>query len=420
MVKGKFSVQEDQLDRHLREFRSHAAQPTVVENIASASISVPKYTNEFWTSRQRQASSIHEISYRACFKPQLPRFFIQLLTKKGDVVYDPFNGRGTTVIEAGLSGRNVYANDANPLSRVMTEPRFFPPEPAVVEKRLASIPRKSERASIDLSMFYHPDTEREIVALQDYLKKRKAEHRDDMTDRWIAMVATNRLTGHSKGFFSVYTLPPNQAVSPQSQERINKKRQQIPEYRDTHALIMSKTKSLLRTLSPAERKYLMRAGKNALLLTGDSRSTPEIPDTGVHLTVTSPPFLDIVQYCDDNWLRCWFNGLDENVVGQGITMARTLDEWTRVMGSVFRELYRITRYGGFVAFEVGEVRKGTIRLEEHVIPLGVTAGFTCAGVLINKQIFTKTSNIWGVNNMASGTNTNRIVLFHKPLEKVMN
>ena len=69
--------------------------------------------------------------------------------------------------------------------------------------------------------------------------------------------------------------------------------------------------------------------------------------------------------------------------------------------------------GGFVAFEVGEVRKGTIRLEEHVIPPGIAAGFMCMGVLINKQIFTKTSNIWGVNNMASGTNTNRIVIFYK-------
>ena len=88
---------------------------------------IPKFTNEFWTSRQRQASSIHEISYRACFKPQLPRFFINLLTRKGDIVYDPFSGRGTTVIEAGLSGRNVIANDANPLSRIMTEPRFFAP-----------------------------------------------------------------------------------------------------------------------------------------------------------------------------------------------------------------------------------------------------------------------------------------------------
>ncbi|HSH17687.1 MAG TPA: hypothetical protein VLD18_16725, partial [Verrucomicrobiae bacterium] len=36
---------------------------------------VPVFVNEFWTARQRQASSLHEISYRACFKPQLPRFF---------------------------------------------------------------------------------------------------------------------------------------------------------------------------------------------------------------------------------------------------------------------------------------------------------------------------------------------------------
>jgi hypothetical protein len=392
---------------------SHTAIPTLVEEMVIGPVAVPKYTNEFWTSRQRQASSIHEISYRACFKPQLPRFFIELMTKKGDVVYDPFSGRGTTVIEAGLSGRDVIANDINPLSRIMTEPRFFPPDSAAVENRLASVPHGSERATIDLSMFYHPDTEKEIVALKQYILNRKAYCRDDMVDRWIAMVATNRLTGHSKGFFSVYTLPPNQAVSQLSQKRINQKRQQIPEYRDTHRIILNKTKSLIRNLTSADKMNLIRAGKNARFLINDARETPEIPDTSVQLTVTSPPFLDIVQYREDNWLRCWFNGHNEEAIGEQITMARTLNDWTGVMGPIFRELYRITRCGGYVAFEVGEVRKRTIRLEEHVIPLGLTAGFTCEGVLINQQIFTKTSNIWGVNNMASGTNTNRIVIFHK-------
>ncbi|MFA4848174.1 MAG: DNA methyltransferase, partial [Methanoregula sp.] len=89
----------------LAGFTSDAGIPTHVEPLDPAEPALRKYTNEFWTSRQRQASSIHEISYRACFKPQLPRFFINLLTKKGDIVYDPFSGRGTTVIEAGLMGR---------------------------------------------------------------------------------------------------------------------------------------------------------------------------------------------------------------------------------------------------------------------------------------------------------------------------
>jgi hypothetical protein len=397
----------------LAGFTSEAGIPTHAEPLDPAEPGLMKYTNEFWTSRQRQASSIHEISYRACFKPQLPRFFISLLTKKGDIVYDPFGGRGTTVLEAGLSGRNAIANDANPLSRIMTEPRFFPPDCPAVEKRLASIPPQHGSADIDLSMFYHTDTEKEIITLRQYLLERQAASRDDMIDRWIAMIATNRLTGHSSGFFSVYTLPPNQAVSQRSQMRINQKRDQVPEYRNTHRIILNKTKSLLRSLTPDEQKNLNNAGKNARLFTGDSRDTPEIPDDSVQLTVTSPPFLDIVQYKDDNWLRCWFNGLNDKEIGNRITMARTVDAWSEVMGAVFLELYRITRPGGYVAFEVGEVRKRSIRLEEHVVPLGISAGFSCECVLINQQTFTKTSNIWGVGNMASGTNTNRIVIFKK-------
>jgi len=389
----------------------------MTEDVETGPVTVTKYTNEFWTSRQRQASSIHEISYRACFKPQLPRFFISLLTRKGDVVYDPFNGRGTTAIEAALLGRSVIANDANPLSRIMTQARFFPPDLSLVEQRLAAIPPGSDPAEIDLSMFYHPDTEREIVALRRYLLERKAARLEDSIDHWIAMVATNRLTGHSSGFFSVYTLPPNQAVSPVSQKRINEKRNQTPEYRNTCRIILSKSKSLMRSVSGADITNLRRAGKSALLVTGDARKTPAIPDASVHLTVTSPPFLDIVQYREDNWLRCWFNGLDANVVGKEITMARTVDSWKGVMGRVFAELFRITVPGGHVAFEVGEVRNRTIRLEEHVVPLGIAAGFACEGVLINQQNFTKTSNIWGVGNMAAGTNTNRIVVFRKPKKR---
>lgn len=69
-------------------------EKTLVEELALPDCpAVPVFTNEFWTAGQRQAHSLHEVSYRACFKPQLPRFFIQRLTTEGDVVYDPFMGR---------------------------------------------------------------------------------------------------------------------------------------------------------------------------------------------------------------------------------------------------------------------------------------------------------------------------------------
>ena len=82
---------------------------------------------EFWTNKQRQACSIHEVSYRACFKPQLPKYFIEKFTKEGETVYDPFGGRGTTAIEAALSGRNFITNDINPLSTLFVIGRLNPP-----------------------------------------------------------------------------------------------------------------------------------------------------------------------------------------------------------------------------------------------------------------------------------------------------
>jgi hypothetical protein len=377
--------------------------------------SFPRFRGEFWTSAQRKGSSIHEISYRACFKPQLPGFFIGHLTARGDLVYDPFGGRGTTSLEAGLLGRRVATNDINPLSRILTEPRFFIPSCEEITVRLREIPKTPEQddAGIDISMFYHPDTEHEILGLRDYLTGQRGRGCEDRIDAWIRMIATNRLTGHSSGFFSVYTLPPNQAVSADSQERINKKRSQVPPYRNTHELIVKKTRNLTRTVTPDQLTSLYSAGSNGIFLSHDASHTPEIGDETVGLTVTSPPFLNIVQYSSDNWLRCWFNGIDDREVGKSITMTSSVTQWTDMIAGVFLELFRITRTGGWVAFEVGEVRKGTVLLEEFVIPAGEQAGFTCHGVLMNEQKFTKTSNIWGIDNNQSGTNTNRIVVFRK-------
>jgi len=56
-----------------------------------------------------------------------------------------------------------------------------------------------------------------------------------------------------------------------------------------------------------------------------------------------------------------------------------------------------------------------VKLEEVVAPLGVGVGFKCYAILINTQRFTKTANIWGVSNNRHGTNSNRIVVFGKPV-----
>jgi len=387
---------------------------TVIQSTKIKNKNISVYINEFWTAKQRQASNLHEISYRACFKPQLPKFFISNLTKEKDYVYDPFLGRGTTIIEAGLLNRQVIGNDINPLSKILSEPRFLIPNLNNLQNYLNDISfGKGQKADIDLSMFYHPDTESEIVSLRNYILQKEENNNLNDMDKWIRMVATNRLTGHSKGFFSVYTMPPNQAVSPKRQIKINEKREQKPEYRNVKELILRKSKTLLKNITTIQQKRLKDIHKTAMFLNNDARKTKDIPDNFVQLTVTSPPFLDVVQYAQDNWLRGWFNGIDIENIEKKITMSKTIEQWTTVMQSVFDELYRITKHNGYVAFEVGEVKKGKIKLDEYVVPLGINSGFKVIGIIINEQEFTKTANIWGIKNNNKGTNSNRIVLFKK-------
>ena len=385
------------------ELRSYAdfGEATQVEILNG----IPHFINEFWTARQRQAHRIHEVSYRACFKPQLPAFFIERLTEPGEVVYDPFMGRGTTPIEAALRDRIPYGNDTNPLSRAFTEPRINPPTFGQVQARLSEIPWDEFQSveHTELLVFYHSDTLAQIEGLRAWLLDRHRAGTLDQIDRWIRMVAINRLTGHSSGFFSVYTLPPNQAVSVKRQQKINANRNQTPPTRNVPAIIAKKSKRLL-SQGPA-------TARKSLFLTSRSHKTSDIQDGEVSLTITSPPFLDIVDYEGDNWMRCWFLGVDPKTVK--IDKHRNVNDWQAFIAATLAELARITRSGGHIAFEVGEVRNGTVRLEENVMAATEGLPLTTLGVMINQQEFTKTANCWGITNNKSGTNSNRIVLIKK-------
>ena len=279
-----------------------------------------------------------------------------------------------------------------------------------MEKRLQDLDLTRSDSPPDLLAFYHPDTLAEVCALRAYLLQREADGALDEIDAWIRMVALNRLTGHSPGFLSVYTLPPNQAVSVPSQRKINARRQQTPPRRDLRAIVLRKTRGLLADVDDAVRARLLQARAAARFHIG-SAATPFWPPDTVQLIVTSPPFLDVVDYATDNWLRGWFCGIDVGTIP--IERHARLDDWRAFIAAAFRQFVRLARPGGFVAFEVGEVRGGRIQLEDTVIPCGVEAGFTPICVVINQQTFTKTANIWGVSNNARGTNTNRIVVFRK-------
>ncbi len=92
------------------------------------------------------------------------------------------------------------------------------------------------------------------------------------------------------------------------------------------------------------------------------------------------------------------------------------------MTDVFRELRRILRPDGWVAFEVGEERKGSLMLEKRGGE-SRDAGRACPGVCFDQLAeFYEDGQLLGVDNNVKGTSSNRIVLFckgeSKPLAKL--
>ena len=360
-------------------------------------------TGDFWATGQRCGHSLHEISYRGCFKPELAGFFIDRFTSAGEVVYDPFMGRGTTPLEAALRGRIAMGSDANPLCEMLAAPRLDPPSIQEISRWLNEFDwNGATDTPAELLAFFHPETLRQLVLLRTALLQSPL----GKTGRWIRMVALSRLTGHSPGFFSVRTLPPNQAITVAAQLALNARHHLLPPPRNVAAIILKKSSSLLRHAIRPDPNF----SQSHQFWTGRAESQSRLKDNSIDLVVTSPPFLDVVDYRRDNWLRCWFANIDSAAAPR---CTRSLAEWTSQLTVAMVEIHRVLRPGGHAAVEVGEIRRGKILLEEHVLSCGQCAGLDPMQIFIHSKPFTKTSRCWGIENNKGGTNTHRVVIFKK-------
>ncbi len=372
-----------------------------------------EFKGELWTSSQRQMHSLHySVSYRASFKPELPEFCIGRYSAPGDIVFDPFSGRGTTALQAALMGRVPYASDANPLAALLTAAKLQPAALDEVVLRLHEIdllrpvPLKAYQEM--LSPFYHPDTYRELINLRLAVK-----NNPDRINKFIELLAISRLHGHSGGFFSVYSFP-QISIPPERQELINRKRRQEPEYRPVIPRIIKKAAQSLRDGLHSE---FHRFAAEGVVRRSDARSLSWLQRNSVDLIVGSPPFLDKVDYLTDNWLEFWFTGISPRTFQNQMMMSSNVDEWRSFMRDVLREALRVIKPNSFIIFEVGEVENdgGLVYLDEvlgeEAERIRDTEKFLrVEEVLINQQSFSKLSNCFQVENNRKGTNSNRLVV----------
>jgi len=395
--------------QHLQDFKDFGT-PTEVETVVNGTWVVPQFTNEFWSASPKVDQPLHAVSYRACFKPQLPRFFFPL-AEPLDYIFDPFMGRGTTLIEAALRGYCIAGADINPVSIVLTKARLCPPTLKKVKERLKRVPDLilgGQQFPEMLNHFYHPDTLRDLLRIRGYLLVKGSQM--DNVDLWILMVCLTRMAGNSPGYFSTYTLPASQAVSPEAQARINKKEMRVPPKRNVFNIILKKSQDLLSKLDNSSRYYLNFANESSHFRLCSAAEVSSLPDQ-VQLTITSPPFLDVVDYKSDNWLRGWMMNI--NTMDLPIWQIKDVQQWTSAMQTVMEQVLLVTKPEGFLCMEVGEVKDGKVSLEQNILGAGIAAGWKPCLIVINKQEFSKSAAIYGVANNEKGTNSNRIVVFMK-------
>jgi len=110
-------------------------------------------TTTVWDFPKRGDWATHTSEYRGNWPPQLPRNLIMKYTKEGDLIFDPFVGGGTTLIEAYLLGRKSVGIDINPVAIEMSK------------KRLAEMETKIRKCELGLNEKYRP-----IVILGDARK----------------------------------------------------------------------------------------------------------------------------------------------------------------------------------------------------------------------------------------------------------
>lgn len=119
-------------------------------------------------------------AFPAKFPPQLPRAFIDTLTKPGGLVLDPMMGSGTTPLEVFLAGRQAIGFDIDPLAVLVSKVKATPLDPYLVGKTAFTLiqaarqfaaqdntlqPDWDEKTTEFITYWFTEQTQKELLAL---------------------------------------------------------------------------------------------------------------------------------------------------------------------------------------------------------------------------------------------------------------
>lgn len=246
--------------------------------------------------------------YFAMFPESFAETWIERLTRPGNVVLDPFSGRGTTAFQALLMGRRAVACDVNDVAFCLTKAKTNAPDLPAIKRRISYLERgfdgrswRSESASLP-DFFRHAfsrHTLQQLLFLRSALKWATSN-----VDAMIAAIVLGSLHGEmdkSQSYFS-NQMPRTISTKPAYSIRFWQQRGLLPPDRDVFEILRQRAAFRYESMPPKG---------DAFIFHRDMRELPWIKEQfpkRISCCITSPPYLDVTSFEEDQWLRLWFLG----------------------------------------------------------------------------------------------------------------
>ena len=332
--------------------------------------------------------------YPARMIPQIPERAIKLWTKEKDVVFDPFSGGGTTLLEAIINGRDAIGVDNNPVACLISK---------------AKTVKYKDNEILELKSFLENFDE---IITSHNLEPSIPEYKN--IEYWFAEEAIeelgkiraciNTLEGNAKQMALCCMSAIIVRISYQDSD--SKYSRTISEYIAGSAIKGFKTK-LKSAISSIEQINDQKIG-HARVLPIDGRNLHGIENDSVQLIVTSPPYLNAYDYHKYHRHRMqWIDGdvayARDNEIGKHDTFTRkgaTPDRYFEDMQQCFNEWYHILKEGGYCLIVVGDaiVNGEPVAVGDKFISMMKNIGMACEkrwirNLNVNKKSFNQRARI---------------------------
>lgn len=289
------------------------------------------------------------------FPAALARYFIAAYSQPGDVICDPYCGKGTVLFEATRMGRHAFGGDTAPDAVVSTRAKCLPVSFGQVAGYVEALdlnrcePLKSIPS--DVRLFYHPETLRQIMSVRRQLLTdmtcRCARTRNAAT--FTCGIMLGLLHGHSRLSLS---LPCNQcfAMSPAYVRRYVQKHRLERPRRDVRQCLIGRIMKLFpRPRVTGVAKVYQASAEDCPRYLRTARGE-------VALVLTSPPYLNRQTYSKDAWLRLWFLGYDHRAVARQSLETGSIRVFVRAMEKSLGAVMTCIKPGGRLVLVGGQAR----------------------------------------------------------------